>query len=98
MLHALIRYDTFPIPPRVYVIFFLMILRPPRSTRTDTLFPYTTLFRSQLGTADGLADRRPAGVLPAWPRRAAVAGGGHAIAGRRGACADRKSSRLNSSH
>src|SRR3546814_2046657 len=28
--------------------FFLMIRRPPRSTRTDTLFPYTTLFRSQL--------------------------------------------------
>src|SRR3546814_19173852 len=30
------------------VIFFLMIRRPPRSTRTDTLFPYTTLFRSVL--------------------------------------------------
>src|SRR3546814_13762778 len=29
-----------------YVFFFLMIRRPPRSTRTDTLFPYTTLFRS----------------------------------------------------
>src|SRR3546814_14424473 len=29
-------------------IFFLMIRRPPRSTRTDTLFPYTTLFRSIL--------------------------------------------------
>src|SRR3546814_8007223 len=29
------------------VLFFLMIRRPPRSTRTDTLFPYTTLFRSQ---------------------------------------------------
>src|SRR3546814_17570873 len=28
------------------LIFFLMIRRPPRSTRTDTLFPYTTLFRS----------------------------------------------------
>src|SRR3546814_3843346 len=28
--------------------FFLMIRRPPRSTRTDTLFPYTTLFRSVL--------------------------------------------------
>src|SRR3546814_11087200 len=28
------------------VFFFLMILRPPRFTRTDTLFPYTTLFRS----------------------------------------------------
>src|SRR3546814_6455652 len=29
-------------------LFFLMIRRPPRSTRTDTLFPYTTLFRSRL--------------------------------------------------
>src|SRR3546814_2205665 len=28
-------------------VFFLMIRRPPRSTRTDTLFPYTTLFRSE---------------------------------------------------
>src|SRR3546814_11309388 len=32
--------------PDVYCFFFLMIRRPPRSTRTDTLFPYTTLFRS----------------------------------------------------
>src|SRR3546814_12086255 len=31
-----------------FVIFFLMIRRPPRSTRTDTLFPYTTLFRSDV--------------------------------------------------
>src|SRR3546814_6217844 len=31
---------------RIHFIFFLMIRRPPRSTRTDTLFPYTTLFRS----------------------------------------------------
>src|SRR3546814_65069 len=30
--------------------FFLMIRRPPRSTRTDTLFPYTTLFRSPAGS------------------------------------------------
>src|SRR3546814_14108824 len=29
-----------------FCFFFLMIPRPPRSTRTDTLFPYTTLFRS----------------------------------------------------
>src|SRR3546814_16427338 len=29
-----------------------MILRPPRSTRTDTLFPYTTLFRSGVDTSD----------------------------------------------
>src|SRR3546814_16375977 len=31
---------------RLTVFFFLMIRLPPRSTRTDTLFPYTTLFRS----------------------------------------------------
>src|SRR3546814_15532303 len=30
------------------LFFFLMIRRPPRSTRTDTLFPYTTLFRSKV--------------------------------------------------
>src|SRR3546814_13214196 len=33
------------------LFFFFMILRPPRSTRTDTLFPYTTLFRSLAMTA-----------------------------------------------
>src|SRR3546814_12482225 len=41
-----------------------MIRRPPRSTRTDTLFPYTTLFRSLDGHAgdagEGLAPRQPA--------------------------------------
>src|SRR3546814_13107782 len=30
----------------MWLLFFLRIRRPPRSTRTDTLFPYTTLFRS----------------------------------------------------
>src|SRR3546814_10977854 len=47
-----------------FCIFFLMIRRPPRSTRTDTLFPYTTLFRSRLAAADrsavGIADLRVA--------------------------------------
>src|SRR3546814_3677449 len=38
------------------VFFFLMIRRPPRSTRTDTLFPYTTLFRSDLAIV--AVDRR----------------------------------------
>src|SRR3546814_7398594 len=33
----------------VLFIFFLMFLRPPGATRTDTLFPYTTLFRSRRG-------------------------------------------------
>src|SRR3546814_3676814 len=43
----------------VIIFFFLMIRRPPRSTRTDTLFPYTTLFHlpvpgvpDELGGAD----------------------------------------------
>src|SRR3546814_19484322 len=39
----------------VLYFFFLMIRRPPRSTRTDTLFPYTTLFRSDRRTARALA-------------------------------------------
>src|SRR3546814_14511537 len=75
----------------IFVVFlFLMIRRPPRSTRTDTLFPYTTLFRSN-GRHLGLA--HPGSVLlrpvpaaraspvvplrlaPDYPRRA-----------RRGAC------------
>src|SRR3546814_1150980 len=44
--------------------FFLMIRRPPRSTRTDTLFPYTTLFRSRRRAGDGDGDefRRPLAV------------------------------------
>src|SRR3546814_14764933 len=42
-----------------FVVFFLMIRRPPRSTRTDTLFPYTTLFRSLgRGQDDRLAAHR----------------------------------------
>src|SRR3546814_13921002 len=38
-------------------VFFccLMVRRPPRSTRTDTLFPYTTLFRSPLVRREALA-------------------------------------------
>src|SRR3546814_10820667 len=39
-----------------YVFCFLMIRRPPRSTRTDTLFPYTTLFRSAPTHAGAIAD------------------------------------------
>src|SRR3546814_1779607 len=51
--------------------FFLMIRRPPRSTRTDTLFPYTTLFRSRhrlRGAAHSMADAEPRArreILPA---------------------------------
>src|SRR3546814_15543305 len=72
----------------------LMILRPPRSTRTDTLFPYTTLFRSPrspklwfgacLSIAAVRQHPRPAQQMNA--RRAAAfqrpgAGGGRRAAG-----------------
>src|SRR3546814_7358986 len=49
-----------------------MIRRPPRSTRTDTLFPYTTLFRSLSGGGARHAGRRGAG----GPRTAARGDGG----------------------
>src|SRR3546814_4639801 len=65
-----------------FFVFFLMIRRPPRSTRTDTLFPYTTLFRSPAGAARERPDivaretvdyaavapqRRPVGAADADP-------------------------------
>src|SRR3546814_18344363 len=39
-------------PVCAFTFLFLMIRRPPRSTRTDTLFPYTTLFRSAASEVD----------------------------------------------
>src|SRR3546814_11940749 len=39
---------------RVCLLFFIMIRRPPRSTRTDTLFPYTTLFRSHAHASEAI--------------------------------------------
>src|SRR3546814_8574224 len=49
----------------VHFFFVLMILRPPRSTRTDTLFPYTTLFRSRLAGVSRRARRVHRGRDPA---------------------------------
>src|SRR3546814_15257954 len=46
LYHVLdVRY-MLPLYLQLFFVFFLMIRRPPRSTRTDTLCPYTTLFRS----------------------------------------------------
>src|SRR3546814_19725860 len=65
--------------PFIFVyFFFLMIRRPPRSTRTDTLFPYTTLFRSngELAESDipALYHAAAEALLttlesPRWPER-----------------------------
>src|SRR3546814_17813665 len=55
-----------------------MIRRPPRSTRTDTLFPYTTLFRSVEQPADATQDRAFTAVLAARLRRRGEHAAGHA--------------------
>src|SRR3546814_13644983 len=86
-----------------FLFFFLMIRRPPRSTRTDTLFPYTTLFRSMVLKLDrrGIAMRLIFGDLAphcaAQPWLAVLHE--HAVeeSGDIGGT-DRKSTRLNSSH
>src|SRR3546814_12845841 len=63
-----------------------MIRRPPRSTRTDTLFPYTTLFRSLHGWHDLLSDpggqiARRGDVKP-FLATELIGDGGHRLAGR----------------
>src|SRR3546814_2265338 len=45
-------------------VFFLIVRRPPRSTRTDTLFPYTTLFRSHHQRARERADAQHQLLFP----------------------------------
>src|SRR3546814_17808509 len=93
------------------VLFFvLMIRRPPRSTRTDTLFPYTTLFRSLLSRSDRRRSAAEHHGLVAVQEDAVfdvifdgarqhqafdVAADGGELVGRQ---RDRKSTRLNSSH
>src|SRR3546814_11736053 len=87
----------------------LMIRRPPRSTRTDTLFPYTTLFRSEPVYRRVLRRRRAiaGGLLPDTPdlQRASLWPGHDAVPDHRAnqyrlpaIAGDRKSTRLNSSH
>src|SRR3546814_17495319 len=91
----------------IWCFFFFMIRRPPRSTRTDTLFPYTTLFRSCVVQCHPGTLPRPVSLT------SATTGGGPCSAVHRGVgprppetsvnpppCQppDRKSTRLNSSH
>src|SRR3546814_10186947 len=77
----------------LHVLFVLMIRRPPRSTRTDTRFPYTTLFRSHHPRADCAHRHRRRNGL-----RVRVLRNGHPRALDGGAHEDRKRTRLNSSH
>src|SRR3546814_8514311 len=74
----------------VYLVFFLMIRRPPRSTRTDTLFPYTTLFRSTRWRAGhpapAHATGRPTDRSAARPGGLPAAASTRAIRGRAAHC------------
>src|SRR3546814_16480847 len=81
-------------------IFFLMVRRPPRSTRTDTLFPHTTLFRSMrlgVATTPDEAAAKAAFLLDQGADfiKTIATGAVLAIGTEPG---DRKSTRLNSSH
>src|SRR3546814_16341582 len=76
----------------IVFIFFLMIRRPPRSTRTDTRFPYTTLFLSHPG--EEILQPR----IVAEHRRDVAQAVRTAVDADIPRPADRKSTRLNSSH
>src|SRR3546814_15494697 len=78
------------------LFFFLMIRRPPRSTRTDTLFPYTTLFRS-LALYEPAAHREDSFLYALNPGVAKPCFAAWAL-WCLGRAEDRKSTRLNSSH
>src|SRR3546814_11400377 len=71
------------------MFFFLSIRRPPRSTRTDTLFPYTTLFRSRAVDPEDLvvlaARRRAAAGSAVDARRRGIPARTAAVAAHRGA-------------
>src|SRR3546814_15934741 len=84
-----------------YFVFFLMIRRPPRSTRTDTLFPYTTLFRSpgrQRREPGASPDRLYPAEIPRARRGRDADRARRRARDRSRAYPDRKSTRLNSSH
>src|SRR3546814_12760281 len=88
----------------LYMFFFLMIRRTPRSTRTDTLCPYTTLFRSHGGsliTADTRAGKKAFAEQSLRPKVERIqAKIKRQKRGKKPGVmqADRKSTRLNSSH
>src|SRR3546814_17433952 len=89
LCHSVVRLYVYR-----FFFFFLMIRLPPRSTRTDTLFPYTTLFRS------GHAPLGRNALLGSFKLDRKGAGGmkGHTLPRKCVSLQDRKSTRLNSSH
>src|SRR3546814_15820760 len=70
-----------------FLFFYLMIRRPPRSTRTDTLFPYTTLFRSDAGKLGHLVHAANSFTALALPSAGCGPGADRANCARAAACA-----------
>src|SRR3546814_20449524 len=89
-----------------FFFLLLMIRRPPRSTRTDTLFPYTTLFRSlaceatedRVLLAGDVGERRALDQRRAAADHVQVSCGLEPVGKTLLVALDRKSTRLNSSH
>src|SRR3546814_11155588 len=81
-------------------LLFLMIRRPPRSTRTDTLFPYTTLFRltHSLTHPPNSSDRHPRSPPDAPAQVEAEVDLTNSLWEITQILQDRKSTRLNYSH
>src|SRR3546814_14099552 len=77
---------------------FLMLRRPPRSTRTDTLFPYTTLFRSSGSATLSLTPGSSVSIAQPTGTLTVDANGSFSFAAAGDQNEDRKSTRLNSSH
>src|SRR3546814_11913006 len=67
--HFCLVFSLFVTLSFLFFFFFLMIRRPPRSTRTDTLFPYTTLFRSSGPDPRVRKKQRPQFFAAAMDRR-----------------------------
>src|SRR3546814_18216813 len=79
--------------------FFLMIRRPPSSTRTDTLFPYTTLFRSPAKSDVHMEDvHRAVGFMAILGELERADLIDTSLPTVHAPTLDRKSTRLNSSH
>src|SRR3546814_15000067 len=66
-----------------FFFFFLRVVRPPGSTRTDALFPYPTLFRSRRRAPPAVAGRSGRAEGPHQARRAGPLGSGAVPGGRR---------------
>src|SRR3546814_14278077 len=99
-MHLSLRCTVIVSDLLLFFFFFLMIRRPPRSTRTDTLFPYTTLFRSDVEQAGKMTRKERDRLLEKMTDEVAqqCLRDNYLQSQAISVTQDRKSTRLNSSH